>query len=53
MLAIKQIKICAEYRDKLPRPLLDLTGAPGLRPNMYLYTLIEQGLIYPYYGQVP
>ena len=27
-----QIKICAEYRDMLPRPRLDLSGAPGLRP---------------------
>ena len=32
MYAIKQIKICAEYRDMLPRPLLDLSGTPGLRP---------------------
>ena len=32
MYAIKQIKICAEYRDMLPRPWLDLSGAPGLRP---------------------
>ena len=30
--AIKQIKTCAEYRDMLPRPRLDLSGAPGLRP---------------------
>ena len=30
--AIKQIKICAEYRDMLPRPRLDLSGTPGLRP---------------------
>ena len=29
MYAIKQIKICAEYRDMLPRPLLDLSGTPG------------------------
>ena len=29
---IKQIKICAEYRDMLPRPRLDLSGTPGLRP---------------------
>ena len=32
MSAIKQIKICAEYRDLLPRPRLDLSGTPGLRP---------------------
>ena len=32
MYAIKQIKICAEYRDRLPRPRLDLSGTPGLRP---------------------
>ena len=32
MHAIKQIKICAEYRDMLPRPRLDLSGTPGLRP---------------------
>ena len=32
MYAIKQIKICAEYRDMLPRPRLDLSGKPGLRP---------------------
>ena len=32
MYAIKQIKICAEYRDMLPRPRLDLSGTPGLRP---------------------
>ena len=31
MYAIKQIKICAEYRDMLPRPRLDLSGTPGLR----------------------
>ena len=30
--AIKQIKICAEYRNMLPRPRLDLSGTPGLRP---------------------
>ena len=29
MYAIKQIKICAEYRDMLPRPRLDLSGTPG------------------------
>ena len=27
MYAIKQIKICAEYRDMLPRPRLDLSGS--------------------------
>ena len=32
MYAIKQIKICAEYRDMLPRRRLDLSGTPGLRP---------------------
>ena len=32
MYAIKQIKICAEYRDMLPRPRLDLSGTHGLRP---------------------
>ena len=32
MYAIKQIKICAEYQDMLPRPWLDLSGTPGLRP---------------------
>ena len=32
MYAIKQIKICEEYRDMLPRPRLDLSGTPGLRP---------------------
>ena len=32
MYAIKQIKICAEYQDMLPRPRLDLLGTPGLRP---------------------
>ena len=32
MCAIKQIKIGAEYRDMLPRPRLDLSGTPGLRP---------------------
>ena len=32
MYAIKQIKICAEYRAMLPRPRLDLSGTPGLRP---------------------
>ena len=31
MYAIKQIKICAEYRDMLPRPRLDLSGTSGLR----------------------
>ena len=29
----KQIKICAEYRDMLPRPRLDLSGKPRLRPS--------------------
>ena len=29
---IKQVKICAEYRDMVPRPRLDLSGTPGLRP---------------------
>ena len=32
MYAIKQNKICAEYKDMLPRPRLDLSGTPGLRP---------------------
>ena len=32
MYAIKQIKICAEYRDMLPSPRLDLSGSLGLRP---------------------
>ena len=32
MHAIKQIKICVEYRDMLPRPRLDLSGTPGFRP---------------------
>ena len=32
MYAIKQIKICAEYRDMLPRPRLDLSDTPGLWP---------------------
>ena len=32
MYAIKQIKICAEYRNMLPRPRLDLSGTPGRRP---------------------
>ena len=32
MYAMKQIKFCAEYRDMLPRPRLDLSGTPGLRP---------------------
>ena len=31
MYAIKQIKICAEYRDMLPRPRL-VCQEPGLRP---------------------
>ena len=31
MYAIKQIKICAEYRDMLHRPRLDLSSTPGLR----------------------
>ena len=33
MLYIKQIKICAEYRDMLPRPWLELSGTPGLNPK--------------------
>ena len=32
MYAIKQIKICAEYRDMQTRSRLDLSGTPGLRP---------------------
>ena len=31
MYAIKQIEICAEYRDMLPRPRL-VCQEPGLRP---------------------
>ena len=31
MYDIKQIKICADYRDMLTRPRLDLSGTPGLR----------------------
>ena len=31
MYAIKQIKICAEYQDMLPRPRLDLSGTDRLR----------------------
>ena len=40
--AIKQIKICAEYRDMLPRPWLDLSGTPGLiglNPGPIFYLL--------------
>ena len=32
MCAIKQIKICAEYRDMLPRLRLDVSGTLELRP---------------------
>ena len=32
MYAVKPIKICAEYRDMLPRHRLALSGTPGLRP---------------------
>ena len=32
MYFIQQIKISAEYRDMLPRPRLDLSGTPGMRP---------------------
>ena len=32
MYAIKQIKICAEYRDMLNRPRMDLSGISGLQP---------------------
>ena len=32
MYIIKQIKICVEYLDMLPRPRLVLSGAPGLGP---------------------
>ena len=32
MYAIKKIKICAEHQDMLPRPRLDLSGTPGIRP---------------------
>ena len=32
MYAIKLTKICAECRDMLPRPRLDMSGTPGLRP---------------------
>ena len=32
MYAIKQIKICAEYGDMLPRPRLNLSDTPGLPP---------------------
>ena len=33
MYAIKQIRICAEYRDMLLRPRLGLSGTPGLWPT--------------------
>ena len=32
IILVIQIKICAEYRYMLPRPPLDLSGTPGLRP---------------------
>ena len=36
MYAIKQIKICAEYRDMLPRPRLDLSGTHGTQTSLGL-----------------
>ena len=41
MSAIKQIKICPEYRDMLPRPRLDLSGTPGLRLFGLLHTYMH------------
>ena len=35
MYAIQQIKICAEYRDMLPRPRLDFSGTPDTDLNLY------------------
>ena len=58
MYAIKQIKICAKYRDMLPRPRLDLdlSGTPGLRhiglsPGSW-QTSLGLGSISRYFAQV-
>ena len=52
MYAIKLIKICAEYRDMLPRPQLDLSGTPGLRPvfctDLNVYNICIYMYIYVY-----
>ena len=45
--AIKQIKICAEYRDMQPRPRPDLSGTPGLR-----HTSLGLGSISRYAAQI-
>ena len=54
--AIKQIKICAEYRDMLPRPRLDLSGTPGLRPiglsPGYWQTSLGLGSMSRYFAQI-
>ena len=45
--AIKQIKICAEYRDMQPRPRPDLSGTPGL-----WHTSLGLGSISRYAAQI-
>ena len=40
MYASKQIKICVEYRDMLPRPRWVLSGTPGLRHDKPALALV-------------
>ena len=49
---IKQIKICAEYRDMQPRPRLDLSGTAGLRPIGSWQTSFGLGSISRYSAQI-
>ena len=56
MYAIKQINICAEYRDMLPRPRRDLSGTPRLRPIRLSpgswQTSLGLGSMSRYYAQI-
>ena len=53
MHAIKQIKVCAEYRDMLLRPRLDLSGTlHGLRPSGSWQTSLGLGNTSRYSAQI-
>ena len=56
MHAIKQIDICAEYQDMLPRPQLVLLGTPGFRPiglwSGYWQTNLALGSMSRYSGEI-
>ena len=49
MYAIKQIKICAEYRNMLTRPRMVLLGTPGLS---FWQTILGLGSMPRYSAQI-